>query len=100
MWWQPKPRRLRAAKCPRPRVIDQLHTERFGQPNPPLRREPQRAGVARAREPAALEAAAADLGADEARDVIAPLAPVEAGPAIDAAAVGLRGERRAEARQK
>src|SRR5689334_15148447 len=93
-------RALRPAQQPRSRVVRPLHAEGLAEPSPPLAREPQRAGVAHPCQPDPLEAAAADLGADVAGDVIAPLAPVEAGPAIDAALIGLRRERGAEARQK
>src|SRR5205807_5096754 len=48
-------------------------------------------------EPAAFKTAAAYLGADMAGDVIAPLAPVQAGSAKDAAAAGRRHKRAAEA---
>src|ERR1051325_3692122 len=88
---------LRPTKQPRRRVAGPLHTEGLSQAAPPLGRQPQRASVAHPRQPAALEAAAAELGADVARDVTAPLAPVEAGPAIDAAARALRRQRGAAA---
>lgn len=58
------------------------------------------ARVSRIRVSQPLEAATADLGTDEARDVIAPLAPVEAGPAINPATAGLGRQRRAKARQQ
>src|SRR4030081_2886038 len=93
-----------ATLCPtkdsRPRILAKLNTECLDQSAAAGRGELQRAGVAHAREPAAFEAAAADLGAGVARDVIAPFAPVEARPAIDAALRSLRREHGAEARQK
>src|SRR5687767_4122111 len=89
---------LRAAKNRPRRIFPESHAKRLGQTTAALGRELQRAGVAHAREPAAFEAAAADLGADMACDVIAPFAPVEARPAIDAAVLGVRREHGAEQR--
>src|SRR5262249_58709257 len=60
-------------------------------------RPPTRAGIAHAGEASAREAAAANLGADETREMVAPLAPTEARPAIDAAALRFRQGRGTEA---
>ena len=48
-------------------------------------------------EPAAFETAAAYFGAHVADDVIAPLTPIQAGPAEDAAVAGRRHKHAAEA---
>src|SRR5437764_11435897 len=81
-------------------IRNKLNTESLSQAAPPHRSQPQRAGVAHASEPSALEAATANLGADEARDVIAPLAPVETRPAIDTAIIRFRRGRDTEALQQ
>ena len=60
----------------------------------------QRTRTALPHQPAALEADATDFGADMAGNVVAPLAPVEAGPAENPAAGSWRRERDAEFRQK
>src|SRR6516165_10964354 len=91
---------LRATKNLRLAVLDQSNTEHLGQSAPPFGSEPHRTRVAHTRKPAALEAATADLRTDEARDVIAPLAPVEARPAINPATADLGRQRRAKAGQQ
>src|SRR5262249_19501818 len=88
---------LRAAKNPPALIGNQLNTESLGQAAASFGRQPQRAGIAHAGEPSALEAAAANLGADETREMVAPLAPIEARPAIDAAALRFRQGRGTEA---
>src|SRR5262249_36132536 len=64
----------------------ELDAEHVGEPGFAGRRQPHRAAVALAHEPAELQAAAPDRRADEAGDVMAALAPVEAGAAEDALA--------------
>src|SRR5262249_52482565 len=88
---------LRATKNPAALISNQLNTKSLGQAAPSGGRELQRAGVTHADEPSAFEAAATNLGADMARDVIAPLAPVETRPAIDSAVLRLRHERGTQA---
>ena len=72
----------------------QVDTESIEQPRPAGRGQPQRAGIALAREPAEREAAAPDLRAHQTGDVIAALAPIEAGPAEDAFAARAAARRR------
>src|SRR5215469_11770474 len=91
---------LRATKNSAALIGNQLNTESLGQASAPGGRELQRAGVTHAGEPSAFEAAAANLGADVTRDVIAPLAPVETRPAIDPAVLRFRHERGTEARKE
>ena len=88
---------LRATQNAPVLIGNQLNTESLGQAAASFWRQLQRAGVAHAREPSPLEAAAANLGADKTRDVIAPLAPVETRPAIDAAALRFWHGRNTEA---
>src|SRR5271170_576703 len=75
----------------------QFDAERVEQARPARRHQPQRAAVALVSEPAALQATPADFRADMTGDVIAPLAPIEAGPAIDAPAARLLVQIGAEA---
>src|SRR5262245_9382544 len=58
--------------------------EGIAQPGASALGQPQRPAVAQPCDPAEFEAAAANLGADMAGDVVAALAPVETGSAVDA----------------
>jgi len=88
---------LRATQNPLALIGNRLNAESLGQAAASFWRQPQRAGVAHAGEPSTLEAAAANLGADEARKMIAPLAPVETRPAKNAAILRFRGGHDTEA---
>src|ERR1035438_10378109 len=65
----------------RQRQRSQIDTERLAQATAPRRRHAHRAAVALTGEPAELQATAPDFGADKTGEVIAPLAPIEAGAA-------------------
>src|SRR5712692_5612330 len=76
----------------------QVDTKNIDQPRPSCRGQPQRAGIALPGEPAECETPAPTLRAHQTGDVIAALAPIEAGPAEDALAA--RAELRAESGQE
>src|SRR6266508_5902363 len=67
-------------------LMRQLDAEAVEQPAFPGRGQAQRAAIALPREPAELQAAAPDLRAHQTGNVIAALAPIEAGPAEDSLA--------------
>ncbi len=77
-----------AAFSERRRERIQVDTKRVAQPDSSSRGDLDRAAVAFAGEPAKLKAPLQQLRADLAGDVIAPLAPIEAGPAEDSLAFG------------
>ena len=77
-----------------------MHTEDLAEPASAGRDDSQRTRTALPRQPATLDADATDLGADVAGNVVAPLAPVEAGSTENPAAGSRRCERGTEFPQK
>src|SRR4051812_46198966 len=85
-------------QAPRWRVLADVRAEHVGEPTAARRRKPDCSAVAHAGDPAEIEAASADLGADVSRKMVASLTPVEAGTAVDPAPFWRRI--RAELRQQ
>src|ERR1051326_5174249 len=70
-------------------IAPYVDAEHFAKSRVSRRRDPQRTRIAFARKPTQLETVPAHRRADEAGDMIAPLAPVEARAAEDAPTAGL-----------
>src|ERR1700756_734837 len=73
-----------------PGVGTQVHAQHRKQPGCARWRKLQRTTVALAREPVALQTAAADFSADASSDMITPLAPVETRAAKNSSIAGCR----------
>src|ERR1700719_3530977 len=67
----------RRSICRLARSARQIDAEPIAQAGPPARRQPHRARIAVACDPAKLQAATADFRTDPAGDMISPLAPIE-----------------------